>query len=203
MVTHGTDRPHGTPFRPLCRGVHCSVSLVYTRHRGSPPCPSRRCASPSDAETREGNHQQSGQPRAVKSARPTQSDHGLPDHARGSCYGKGPLRGDRIGVLGVRHVGGSVCPLRAGPLEGPNFPSEDRDLPYSAIRLVKTAITRPNCAKLGKSQGSQPKLRPFSSHMRTGRARAGRTPPPVAAFTPQSRPSLRNPIPRPVPSRGR
>ena len=53
---------------------------------------------------------------------------------------------------------GNVCPARTGPLEGPNFPSEKRDLPYWANCLVKIVIVRQNCAKLDKSQGSEPNL---------------------------------------------
>ena len=75
--------------------------------------------------------------------------------------------------LGVSVLCGNVCPARTGPLEGPNFPLEDRDLPYLASCLVKIAIVRQKCAKLCKSQGSQPKLGPFS-----GRMRAGQTFPP-------------------------
>ena len=58
-----------------------------------------------------------------------------------------------------------VCPAHTGPLEGP---TEDRDLPCSASCVVKTAIVRHHCAKLGKSQGSQPEFSPFSSRMRSG-----------------------------------
>ena len=49
------------------------------------------------------------------------------------------------------------------PLEGPTFPSEDRDLPSWASSQAKIAIVGQNCAKLGKSQ---PKLSPFRSHAR-------------------------------------
>ena len=65
---------------------------------------------------------------------------------------------------------GTSAPARTGPLEGPNFPSEDRDLPYWAGFQVKFAIGGRNCAKLGKSQGPQPKISPFG-----GRVRAGQT----------------------------
>ena len=65
-------------------------------------------------------------------------------------------------------VCGNVCPARTGSLEGPKFPSEDRDLPYLASFQVKIVIVRQNCAKLGKSQGSQPKFSPFSGRMRAG-----------------------------------
>ena len=65
------------------------------------------------------------------------------------------------------HSEGTSAPARMGSLEGPNFPSEDRELPYLASFQVKMGQ---NCAKLGKSQGSQPKLSPFSSCMRAGRA---------------------------------
>ena len=58
---------------------------------------------------------------------------------------------------------GIVSPARTGPLEGPNFPLEDRDLSYLASCPVEIAIVRRKCATLGKSQGSQPKLGPFSA----------------------------------------
>ena len=60
------------------------------------------------------------------------------------------------------------CPARTGPLEGPIFPSEDRDFPYLASSQVKLTTVRQTCAKLGKSQGPQPTLSPFSSRMRAG-----------------------------------
>ena len=63
---------------------------------------------------------------------------------------------------------GNICPARTGPLEGPTFPSEDRDVPYLARCPVRIAPARPNCAKLGKSQGSQPEFSPSSSRMRAG-----------------------------------
>ena len=43
-------------------------------------------------------------------------------------------------------------------IEGPNFPSEDRYLLPLGSFQVKIAIVRQNCAEIGKSQGSQPKL---------------------------------------------
>ena len=66
--------------------------------------------------------------------------------------------------------GGNACPARTGPLEGPNFPSENRDLPYSAGFQVKIAIVRQSCAKLGQSQsqGSYPNSSPLSSRRRAG-----------------------------------
>ena len=42
--------------------------------------------------------------------------------------------------------------------------------PYLATCQVEIAILRYNCAKLGKSQGSPPKVSLFSSRMRVGRA---------------------------------
>ena len=68
-----------------------------------------------------------------------------------------------------------VCPARRGPLEGPNFPSEYRDLPYLAGIEVKIAIVKQNCAKLGKSQSLQPKIGPFSSRVRAGCAQGRRS----------------------------
>ena len=65
-------------------------------------------------------------------------------------------------------LSGSVCPARTGPLEGPNFSSEDGDLPCLASSLVKIAIVTQNCAKLGKYRGSEPEFSPFSSRMRAG-----------------------------------
>ena len=62
----------------------------------------------------------------------------------------------------------NVCPARTGPLEGPDSPSQDRDLPYLASFQVILAIVRQNCAKLGKPRGLQAKISPFSSHMRAG-----------------------------------
>ena len=38
-------------------------------------------------------------------------------------------------------MGGNACPARAGPLAGPNFPSEDRDLPYCANFPVRNRPT--------------------------------------------------------------
>ena len=69
-----------------------------------------------------------------------------------------------------KRLRGNVCPARTGLPDGPNFPTEDRDLPRLASCLLKIAIVRQNCAKLGKSQGSQPKFSPFSSRMRAGGA---------------------------------
>ena len=63
---------------------------------------------------------------------------------------------------------GTVCPACTGPLQGPNFPSEDRDLPYLASHPVRIAIVGQKCTKLGKSEGLQPEFSPFSSRTRAG-----------------------------------
>ena len=42
---------------------------------------------------------------------------------------------------------------RTGPLEGPDFPLEDRAMPNVASCLVKIAIARQNCAELGSAHG--------------------------------------------------
>ena len=58
---------------------------------------------------------------------------------------------------------GNVCPARTGPLKGPKCSLAYLaylDLPYLANCLVKIAIVRQNCAKLGKSQGWQPNFSP-------------------------------------------
>ena len=65
-------------------------------------------------------------------------------------------------------VKGNVCPAWTGPLQGPNSPSEDGNLPYQASCRVRIAIVGQNGAKLGKSQGSQPESGPCSGRMRAG-----------------------------------
>ena len=59
-------------------------------------------------------------------------------------------------------------PCAHGTSGGAKYPPKNRYLPYLARFQVKTAIGRQNCAKLGKSQGSQPEFSPFSSRMRAG-----------------------------------
>ena len=58
-----------------------------------------------------------------------------------------------------------------GP-EGPNFPFEERNLPYLPSFVVKIAILRQRCAKLGKYQGQDLKFSPsvVASTQRTHRA---------------------------------
>ena len=51
-----------------------------------------------------------------------------------------------------------ASPARTGSLEGPDFPSEGRYLPYLASFQVKIAIVRQNCAKLCKLRGSPPQI---------------------------------------------
>ena len=68
---------------------------------------------------------------------------------------------------GGAYVG--TCALRIRDLwRGQVFPSEDSDLPCLASSQVELAIVRQRCAKVGKSQGSQPKVSPSGSHMRAG-----------------------------------
>ena len=64
--------------------------------------------------------------------------------------------------------GGSVCPARTGPLEGPHFCSDDRNLPCLARFQVGIAIAGQNCATLGESQGSEPEFSPLGSRLRAG-----------------------------------
>ena len=64
---------------------------------------------------------------------------------------------------------GNVRPARTGPLEGPNSPSEDRDLPYlRQVSRSESRIVRQNRPKVGKPQGPRPRRSPFSSRMRAG-----------------------------------
>ena len=95
---------------------------------------------------------------------------------RASYWANGPLT-QRVQVQGAwghcsavrRGSCGNVCPARTGLLEGPTFPSEDRDLPYLAGSQVRIAILRQNRAKSSKSQGSKLNFSPFSGRMRAGR----------------------------------
>ena len=83
----------------------------------------------------------------------------------GGQRGQGYLQ--HVSPLGLKQRG-NVCPARTGPREGQPFPLEDRDLLCLASSQVKIATVRQKCAKLGKSQGSQPKFSPFSGRMRAG-----------------------------------
>ena len=71
------------------------------------------------------------------------------------CYGHGSTHGSHQPMF---YLCGNVCPARTGSLEGPDFPSEGRYLPYLASFQVKIAIVRQNCAKLCKLRGSPPQI---------------------------------------------
>ena len=62
-----------------------------------------------------------------------------------------------------------VCPARTGHAEGPNFPTEDRGLPYWAGCPVKIAICGADLRRTrSKSQGAHAKFSPFGGRMRAG-----------------------------------
>ena len=69
-------------------------------------------------------------------------------------------------------LGGNVCPARTGPLEGPNFPPEDRDLPCPASWGVEIAIRGTELRQTGQVSGPTTRIQP----LRWSRARRADVP---------------------------
>ena len=69
--------------------------------------------------------------------------------------------------------GGNVRPARAGPPEGPNFPSEGRDLPYLAGGVVKNCDFATEVRQIGHVPGHATGIQPI----RWSRARRADVPP--------------------------
>ena len=63
--------------------------------------------------------------------------------------------------------GGKVCPARTGPLVGPNFPSEDGDVPKLAGFQVRIANRETTLRQLRQDSGPTTQIQPLQwSHAR-------------------------------------